>query len=577
MLSAIIRRLFDIPRRTTLCMPAPRTARLGRDVFEFEDRLVPATASFNAGVLVIATGLATDNDTVTIVAAGANGDGSTGVTATYSTAGGLVTQTFGGAGNPVTNIALDLRGGNDTVNVASLTATTVLVGEWDGNNSITLGATRYGGLIAGSGQNVVSIGGGSQNVWSSTFLPGFTAGTGVCLGWRYSFMNGFKDIGTNGSPVGNANANVINTNTEAGQRSLLTIAGSGNNTVNGGDGDDGIYISGNGSNTLSMGAGNDLVVIDGHGNNAISTGTGADSVTINGNGNNTVYTNGGNDTIVFHGSGTNLIDPPPPTLSVNSVQQVEGDGTTTLTFTVTLSAPSAFPVTVNYATQDGSATAGEDYAAALGTLTFAPGETSKTVTVTILGDTTVEADETFTLALSGADAGAATGTATLLNDDATVVSVSSVQQVEGNSTNTLTFTITLSNPSAFPVTVNFATADGTALAGSDYVATYGTLTFAPGETSQTVTVTILGDATVESDETFTLVLSDASGATIGAATGTATLLNDDVLLPPPPPPVDQHDNGNHNGFVNGPHYGYPDDQVSASWVKPGSKNQNGRH
>jgi len=234
-------------------------------------------------------------------------------------------------------------------------------------------------------------------------------------------------------------------------------------------------------------------------------------------------------------------------------------------------------VTVDYATQDGSATAGEDYAAALGTLTFAPGETSKTVTVTILGDTTVEADETFTLALSGADAGAATGTATLLNDDATVVSVSSVQQVEGNSTNTLTFTITLSNPSAFPVTVNFATADGTALAGSDYVATYGTLTFAPGETSQTVTVTILGDATVESDETFTLVLSDASGATIGAATGTATLLNDDVLLPPPPPPVDQHDNGNHNGFVNGPHYGYPDDQVSASWVKPGSKNQNGRH
>lgn len=99
---------------------------------------------------------------------------------------------------------------------------------------------------------------------------------------------------------------------------------------------------------------------------------------------------------------------------------------------------------------------------------------------------------------------------------------------EGNAAGTATFTVSLSSASANSVTVNYATANGTATAGSDYTAKSGTLTFAAGETSKTVTVNILGDTVVESDETFSLLLSGASNATIGTGTGTATLVNDDT-------------------------------------------------
>jgi hypothetical protein len=302
---------FRSLRRPAKADPAPLAARLGLDAFE--DRLVPASATFSNGVLVIAADQATDSDTVTIVAAGASADGSTGVTATYSTAGGPVTQTFGDAANPVTNIALDLKDGNDTVNVASLTATAVLVGEGNGNNVVTIGDTTFGGVVAGSGQNTLTVGGGSQNVWSATALPGVSAGSGAFVGWSYAFSGDYKGI-TAASSVGNANANAINMNTGAGQRSIVDVVGSGSNTVNGGDGIDSIYIWGDGGNALNLGAGDDLVRIDGNGNNTVSTGDGNDSVTINGNGNNTVYTNAGADAVVFNGGGTNVVTdyPPPP-------------------------------------------------------------------------------------------------------------------------------------------------------------------------------------------------------------------------------------------------------------------------
>src|SRR5262249_14659846 len=103
------------------------------------------------------------------------------------------------------------------------------------------------------------------------------------------------------------------------------------------------------------------------------------------------------------GRGTILDDDAPPALSIGDVAVTEGDsGTTDATFTVSLSAASGKTVTVDYATADGSAAAGDDYTAASGTLTFAPGETSKTVTVSVIGDRIDEDDETFVVNLSGA-------------------------------------------------------------------------------------------------------------------------------------------------------------------------------
>ncbi|WP_295133221.1 Calx-beta domain-containing protein [uncultured Reyranella sp.] len=230
-------------------------------------------------------------------------------------------------------------------------------------------------------------------------------------------------------------------------------------------------------------------------------------------------------------------------ISVADATVTEGNnGTSNLAFTVTLSAAASGPVTVAYATSDVSAKAGQDYAARSGTLTFAAGETSKVVLVPVTGDTTVEANETLKLTLSsptGAtiDDGVATGT--IVNDDVAPppsLSVSDASAGEGSAAapGHTTFTVSLSSPATGPVTVNFATANGTAVAGSDYVAQSGTLTFAAGETQKTIQIATIGDAVVEANEGFSVVLSSATGATIADATGIGTIVNDDVATPGQP-------------------------------------------
>jgi thermitase len=226
---------------------------------------------------------------------------------------------------------------------------------------------------------------------------------------------------------------------------------------------------------------------------------------------------------------------PPVGISVRGSSVVEGNsGATPLAFTISLSAASASTVTVNYATANGSATAGSDYTASSGTLTFLPGETSKTVVVDVIGDTTAEANETFSLTLSGASSGgtitAASATGGITNDDQQAVvslAIASVAAVENSGT--FLFTVTLSQASTSKVSVRFATANGTAVGGrtGDYAATSGTLTFNPGETSKTIAVAVRNDSLAEADETFFVDLSRASGATIAAGRGTGTILNDD--------------------------------------------------
>lgn len=239
--------------------------------------------------------------------------------------------------------------------------------------------------------------------------------------------------------------------------------------------------------------------------------------------------------------------PPPPTqpnVSIGNVSVTEGNsGTATARFTVTLSAAATGPVTVTYATANGTAIAGSDYTAKNGVLSFAAGETTKTVDVLVTGDTLVESDETFLVQLTAATGGVITtpqATATIRNDDQPPVlptlSIGNATITEGNSgTVNMTFTVTLSQASASAVTVQYATADGTAIAGSDYTAASGTLTFAAGQTSKTITVAVRGDTVAEATETFRLLLSNAAGATIAAGTGTGTITDNDQ--PPVTAPV----------------------------------------
>ncbi|MFM8436200.1 MAG: Calx-beta domain-containing protein, partial [Planctomycetia bacterium] len=226
-------------------------------------------------------------------------------------------------------------------------------------------------------------------------------------------------------------------------------------------------------------------------------------------------------------------------ISISGGSVTEGNtGTTPLTFTVTLAAAVSSTVTVNYATANGTAAAGSDFTAASGTLTFAPGETSKTVAVAVAGDTAFESNETFSLTLSGASSNAriatASATGTIVNDDQQVARTLSIASVRApESQGIFSFVVTLSVASTSRVTVKFATSNGTAVAGrnGDYTATSGTLTFNAGETSKVIPVSVRNDATVEADETFSVRLSNASGATIaaGAGTATGTIVNDDGL------------------------------------------------
>jgi hypothetical protein len=229
-------------------------------------------------------------------------------------------------------------------------------------------------------------------------------------------------------------------------------------------------------------------------------------------------------------------------ITVAEPTSAAGTGTTTLT--VTLSPPSGQPVTVQYATANGSATgdascaSGVDYVSASGTLTFSPGDVSKTVPVTICGDSIAETSEAFTLTLSGPTGGGVLGshpTATVTITDATgtaslnVADLTTAEPASASGTAPATVTVALSLPSGQPVTVQYATANGTATGGSscasgvDYQTASGTLTFSPGDTTSTVAVAICGDAVDEPDETFTLALSSPTGGAVLGTHATATV------------------------------------------------------
>jgi uncharacterized repeat protein (TIGR01451 family) len=234
------------------------------------------------------------------------------------------------------------------------------------------------------------------------------------------------------------------------------------------------------------------------------------------------------------GQGTIVNDDAAPTFAIDNVGTAEGNaGTTAFTFTVTKIGPTELPASVDFATADGSATAPSEYAAQSGTRSFAPSETTKTITVLVNGDTVFEANETFTVNLSnasGATIADSEGVGTIVNDDgAPTLAIDNVSKVEGNAgTTAFTFTVTKAGATELLTSVDFATADGTAGASEDYAEQHGTLSFAPGETTKSVTVLVNGDSAPEPDETFVVNLSNPANATIADNQGLGTIQDDDA-------------------------------------------------
>ena len=229
------------------------------------------------------------------------------------------------------------------------------------------------------------------------------------------------------------------------------------------------------------------------------------------------------------GLGTITNDDAQPTISIaNAPAVTEGNaGTINATFTVTLSNPSQAPITVTRATANGTASAPGDYSAlGAGTLTFNSLDVSEQVVVAVNGDTTYETAETFVVnlsAASGATIADAQGLGTITNDDAApTISINNVAVAEGAVAN---FTVTRAgNATEVDVTANFVVNDGGAVAPGDYLDTSGSISIpAGGSAIDTISVTTVNNAIFEGDETFTVVLSGATNATITTATGTATI------------------------------------------------------
>ena len=197
-------------------------------------------------------------------------------------------------------------------------------------------------------------------------------------------------------------------------------------------------------------------------------------------------------------------------------------------------------VTVSYGVSNGTASAYTDYVPTGGTLTFEPGALTKTIVVNSIGDTLVEADETFGVSLfnvTNATLGTASASGTILNDDTplpvaslTPASISNFERSSG--LQTYSFTVNLDKVSDRIIQIGYSTDDGTAtLAGSDYVNNDRTLTFKAGETSKVINVQVRGDRIKEANEFFTLSLNDGINTTISSTSSKATIniLDDDNI------------------------------------------------
>jgi hypothetical protein len=249
---------------------------------------------------------------------------------------------------------------------------------------------------------------------------------------------------------------------------------------------------------------------------------------------------------------------PPPVISINDVSLREGNaGNRAFDFIVTLSRPApALGVTVDFATADRGATSPADYVARSGRLRFLPGERQKQLTVQVIGDRDAEVNETFEVRLSSPVGGVLgpdnVATGTIENDDTPAVSISDVSQSEMGCAqpppslpglpppppvcapgipSVFNFNVQLSGPASVDgLSVAFSTANGSARAGTDFVGQSGRVTFNRGERQKQVSITVNDDSLAEPNETFFVNLSSPAGLTVGDATATGTILDEDRTL-----------------------------------------------
>lgn len=224
-------------------------------------------------------------------------------------------------------------------------------------------------------------------------------------------------------------------------------------------------------------------------------------------------------------------------VTVEGSTVTEGDvGTTTVDFTITLTSAEAGDVMIGYQTLPGLPADPEvDFTPQSGEVTFAAGETVKTVTVPVVGDTVDEPTEYILLEVTGAANVSGEALATILDNDATI-SIGDVLAYEGSGS--ATFTVTVSSTDSGDIDMTFGTGNGTAFAPSDYTLNGGTLTFPEfGELTQTITVAIANDGVSEPDETMRVVLSNPVNGRIADDTGVGTIRDGNPPPPPPPPPA----------------------------------------
>ncbi len=201
----------------------------------------------------------------------------------------------------------------------------------------------------------------------------------------------------------------------------------------------------------------------------------------------------------------------------------------TATVTVSRSGPTTSAVTVDYATSDGTATAGLDYRGVSGTLIFAAGQASRTFAIPIINDTLDENSETVIVTLSNPTGGAQVGTQNTAvltitdNDTGGILQFSAGTYNSSETKTSATITVKRSGGSASGVSVDYATSNGTAISGIDYTATAGTLTFASGQSSRTFTVPIINDTLDDGSRTVLLTLSNPAGGAILGTLSSATL------------------------------------------------------
>ncbi|PYS68114.1 MAG: hypothetical protein DMF69_21105 [Acidobacteria bacterium] len=219
-----------------------------------------------------------------------------------------------------------------------------------------------------------------------------------------------------------------------------------------------------------------------------------------------------------------------------AVTDVNENGGTVIVSVILANASSA-PVSVGFNTTNGTAASGSDYIATSGTLNFAPGETEKTFPVTILNDTLIENDETIIVRLSNPSGPFSLGDPNIASikivDDEPPPSIriDDLITFEGDIGQfNFQFRVRLSAPSQRSITVAFITQPGTAALNVDFVPSLGQITFAPGQTSQTGIIKVIGDFAVEGNENFSINLSNPSNATISDGQGIVTIVDDDAFL-----------------------------------------------